>query len=965
MPYKIYTYTDPYKLDQTDFWGDIHDLPHFCVARTLVNGLKDVMQKEINGLICPFDNLVDHKQLYKRWTDNVALRVQQYSTLTSIFKKNLAEGSIDKNFLNALIHNQTHFLNALRLFIELNIPASALDKTKGNKEQRFFVETLEHVQGMDLFTFPETPELFLLKQIIISLAENELKEYKDNHKLALLERDVEWYRHAIEVTQKQELTSIVVHGVHQFSPAQLRLLIDMERMGITIIFLFNYQESYSIIYSSWIDIYQCFEVPIHHDGNISDYKTSIMQNQSNALATALGMISEGTGIINNAELTRLSRLYKDIPYYEFANITEYAHYISDYFDQAIRSYDESLTIIERGNRVWSNTAVLHYLEEQVYTANRDVHTLLKIYYPDYASNRHFLSYPIGQFFAAIYRLWDYKCGTIKIDIPALKECLSSHVLKSGPGEQLLRTFCNVEILFEGLLTFKEFQQTVAQDYFENYKKINSAKTGDPLFALKNLSIYNRYRVAIKDIEMLINAITEINEIATCLFSIDNSYEDFINFGKHFQNLEEFLKQRELSLATEEERTLIGALQLRLNMIQPNRSTFSGTFRDLQEGLHYYLKQKDDDNGVDWIVKNFEQIDGDILQTKHQLERGKKKTYHFACLSDKDLNRHVDDLLPWPLSDTFIRRAYSPIDLQFQVYYSALGERSSFLRYALFYGLFFNHCDASLSYVKQYGDEITEPYALLSILGLSADLIPLKRADSSTPFKISIKQEPVSNIKGKEPQMMDMFLCPYRYLLDYVMEDAPIIHGNFLYQKLYENILIEAVWKKIQRHPKIDAKSKLDDIINLESTNIHACFSFWKDSEIYDLNRRVKNYIIHFIIDNSKSGPNVKWLDSKHMEIRKLYGNALYNIDITEIEPKNPFAEFEALADQKYPKKTYSLHKLDSITDPSKKAYLARYYAEIKQYLNQVTSEDKTAISSDWCMYCTHKGNCMEPFLKNG
>jgi len=102
-----------------------------------------------------------------------------------------------------------------------------------------------------------------------------------------------------------------------------------------------------------------------------------------------------------------------------------------------------------------------------------------------------------------------------------------------------------------------------------------------------------------------------------------------------------------------------------------------------------------------------------------------------------------------------------------------------------------------------------------------------------------------------------------------------------------------------------------------------------------------------------------------MEIRKLYGNALYDIDITEIEPKNPYTEFEALADQKYPKKTYSLHKLDSITEPSKKAYLTKYYTEIKQYLNQVTSKDKTAISSDWCMYCTHKGNCMEPFLKNG
>lgn len=40
MPFKIYTYEDPYKLDKADFWDEISALPHFCSARTLVNGLR-------------------------------------------------------------------------------------------------------------------------------------------------------------------------------------------------------------------------------------------------------------------------------------------------------------------------------------------------------------------------------------------------------------------------------------------------------------------------------------------------------------------------------------------------------------------------------------------------------------------------------------------------------------------------------------------------------------------------------------------------------------------------------------------------------------------------------------------------------------------------------------------------------------------------------------------------------------
>lgn len=43
MPFKIYTYEDPYKLDTADFWSEISALPHFCGARTLVNGLKDCL----------------------------------------------------------------------------------------------------------------------------------------------------------------------------------------------------------------------------------------------------------------------------------------------------------------------------------------------------------------------------------------------------------------------------------------------------------------------------------------------------------------------------------------------------------------------------------------------------------------------------------------------------------------------------------------------------------------------------------------------------------------------------------------------------------------------------------------------------------------------------------------------------------------------------------------------------------
>ena len=954
MSFKIYTYEDPYKLDQADFWEEISALPHFCGARTLVNGLKDVLGDNIQGLICALDDFVKHEKVYMSWTDNISLRVQQYSALSAVFKQLLDKRKINKQFHMALTQNQNHFLEALRLFIELDIKASAIDGTKGNMEQKLFVHMLKKAESSQLFHFPGTPNLETLKQILVEIANKEIKDCRGP------EREQKRCERAAILTKEQPLTSIVVHGVHQFSPVQLRLLLAIEKMGISIIFLFNYQKKYSNIYSSWNDIYSCFGVPIHHDTVIGEYQLPTMQNPSNALACALGELCEDRGAVGSVLLKKWHKLYNSVQLMEFANITEYAHFVSNHFDAAIQRYSESRSVMDRGNDVWNNAAVLSHLKEQVYTANRDVHTLLKIYYPEYAKDRHFLSYPIGQFFSAIYRLWDYENGEILFDISAIKECLSSNILRAAPGEVLLRTFYNVEVLFETITTFDDFKREIAESYVENYKMLANMPGSNVTSELRNLSIYNKYKVPQNDMFALIKAIEEINEIATYLFSIDNSHEDYINFGRHFHNLEEFLKQRELALANEQERALITALQLRLDEIKPEKTTFSGTFHDLKEGLHYYLKQKnDDDQGVDWIVKNYEQIDGDILQSKHQFEREQRKVYHFACVSDRDMNMTVNNQLPWPLTDEFIRIAYSPIDLQFQVYYTALGERSNFLRYALFYGLCYNRCDVRLSYVKQYGDETTEPYALLSILGLHAKAELVGNVNKPLAFSINVPREETKGIKYHRYQMMDMFLCPYRFFLDYVMENAPVIQGNFLYQKYFENLLIEAVWKRIGGQKRSDAEKYLDRILEQETKKLAPFFRFWKATEIFDLKLRAKNYLLHEVMRDG-TGASIKPYDPTHMEMRKLFGTAKFVIDISEVECKNPYTAFEQLAVNNGWKKEYSLHKLPF---PEDQPLVDTLRGGVKQYINQSGGKEKIAIPSDWCAYCVHRGTCMESYLR--
>ena len=93
MSFKIYTYADPYRICETDFWEEIKTYPHLCASRTLVRGLLSVLEdKEVQTLICPFDSIVNDR-IFADWTNNIGRRIQQYSELGKQYK-DLHEGKI-------------------------------------------------------------------------------------------------------------------------------------------------------------------------------------------------------------------------------------------------------------------------------------------------------------------------------------------------------------------------------------------------------------------------------------------------------------------------------------------------------------------------------------------------------------------------------------------------------------------------------------------------------------------------------------------------------------------------------------------------------------------------------------------------------------------------------------------------------------------------------------------------------
>ena len=966
MPFKIYTYADPYRICETDFWQEIKNYPHLCASRTLARGLMSVLpDEEIQTLFCPLDSIVKDR-IFSDWTNNISRRIQQYSELGKQYKQ-LHEGKItgwnigDLRY-EAISHNKNSMLDSLRLFIELGISADTLDTKRLNLEHQLFAYLLNLAEKSDLFALPKLPDKRGLVNCFIKQAEIE-KQEKEKQNERSPRQDKKRYEKEIRLIEERMIKGmrswdgnhVVVHGVHQFTPLQLRLLTYLDRLGVEVIFLYNYLPQYKEIYSSWNYIYQQFDVPIHHDTKITTYQPEMQFKRAGfSIAENMALLCEENISRNDPRIIRNYQDYKDERVVGFENISEYAGYVSDLFAKAeaeIRENSEADNQSRTQAKQRSTSKVLAKMDDVIYTANKDVDELLQVYHPEYARNRHFLAYPIGQFFVALYGLWNVETGEIDIDYGQLRACVNSGILTEFNTSRLLKTLMNIEPLFLHVDTFSKLDE-LFQKYKREYAQVTGAGTVGTSsgYPFRALNLYSTYKVPLNAIEELYKALGQINSIAKKLFGTATEDEQF-QFGNHFKRLRDFVDRRQIELANEEEKDLIGQLLARLDNVQKQlaHEDRTGTLDDLRQGLYFFLKQKADPV-PDWFVRNFEQIDGDVLMSKMQNRLGKRnRVYHFACVSDKDMNRTVDELLPWPLSEMFIERAYNPKELPFQVYYAALGERSNFLRYALFYGLYFSQCDTKISFVRRYGEDTTNYYELLRLIGLKDEDYTPKGVGDDPYFHTTVWAQKVSGLKYDREQMAAMFLCPYRYLLDYVLNKAPVLSGTFLMQRFFVNILIENTWRTIKGKKQEDMKASLTRHIISESSKIERYFPFFISAEIIDMRRQAENYILAQVFRDGYD--RVRDLEPTHMALRKTFGTAEFFEDLQDLPKRHMYPEFEQLSTIKQEKKSYSVHS----TKKEDKALIRC----VLHYLNETESNFERAGS--WCTFCPDNGICLLPY----
>lgn len=804
MGIKIYTYSNPYEIDCESFWNEIKDSAHFCVSQTMVNGMNQtyplLKTRQATATIRTLIN-----SLYENWED-INTNVKQIMEVDNAISELNYHSSSLENVKRSLLFNTKSIVACIRMFKELGIQSTLMTKDELNINQQYLIELYKIIDKNDnsAFCFSRVDSQEMIEKAIDAA----LMYRKEHVDLGAIDRN-----------------KIVIHGVHQFTPAMLCAIEDISKYK-EVILLFNYQKQYASVYETWMNIYSIFDLPINNQSvnQFTPMPLLVSSYKSNVLADYIGHLSNGEFIEKN-------KVLNDLEVIEFDNTTEFANYVAMLFDKAKKKNEKTGNVNDP----------LTFMEEHLYSASGKVNDILRAYFPDQFGERHFLDYPIGHFFVASTNMWDAESKTVKVDnFSDIRECLNSGIISESSPGQLVSTFNMIEPYIEKENTICGIKTKLNQLIkYANKKHEDKDKVG---YFTVELSLLQELKKALDELESIINSFFE---------DFDNETD---NFSRFYKKIRKFIISRvqDMSELDDEMHTVIEKL---LERLEKSDLPEKGTFNSLKQTMSYYLSQ--DENvarGARWIVRNFDQIDGDILRSAYQ--DPEKVCYHFCCLSDKDICSGKDERLPWPLDIKFFEYSYQALDWKYQIFLKSKMEYRNFKRYALLYGLEFNRVGCKLSYVRTEENKDNDLFYMLTLLGVkirkyssfnSNDYLERLTIESSEDEV----EEVVQLISNEDRRKLK--LCPYRFALEGIEQGKTIFRDRFLIHTYLKILISNSTKKELNGKPYNDEKIK--QVIEDKYEVIEARFRISDELEKTQIISTVYKDIYKFIDSMKKYNKN--------------------------------------------------------------------------------------------------------------
>lgn len=898
MSLSIYTYSNPYEINNEPYWDSIKSCAHFCVSQTMVNGLSAVYGELTNGQLATVEELVE--ALYPSWFDTKTY-IEQYTILTNTLDR--VTPNIDperwKKIKQSLRFNKSALLDSIRLMAEMGLSLKNLKIKNITEEQLYLVaayKAILHGENADEFSlkknFSESEIDYAIKTALVAKDKRRGKEVKS--------------------IENVDCDTVVIHGIHQFTPTILSMIEEVSKYK-RVVLLFNYQQQYDEVYQTWLDVYSCFDLNIKSQFNNEFRPTTLLQPsyEGNILADQIGKLVNGT-------LVKKSKDINNVKVVEFDNITEFSAYVAQIYEEAARDFHAA---------EHKNGSVLSYMKEQFYSANNSVNDILKVYFPEQFGERHFLAYPIGHFFVAVTNMWDSENGGIRIEnMNDIAECLYSGALYEKKVGSLITTFNQTRNYFSRATKLESDDESDGIiDLLKKLKKQTCKLGKGNMEYTEQLWKLSYFNVKPDAIDELIEALEALNTI-TKLFYED--FEDEKNNFKHFyEKLKDFVETQILPTADAETEFQDILLRLLARLEEVEKIETTSTFDCLKETMAYYLKQESQKGeSANWIVRDFQQIDGDVLKSSKQ---DSDITYHFACVSDSDMNVKREDQFPWPLTIEFFEKAYEPLDWKYQVYVKSRKEFKHFKRYALIYGLEFNRCKFKLSYIKNDDDKENELYYILKLLGIKTERnihnTTASRRKRILTFDLGTNRNNFVDLDGFRRR-----ICGYRFALESLVEGGTKYQDRFLQTKYLEIILANTVRRKLEG--QIATEAIMNEALDAAAERLSRYFRFLNESEITDVKSNAKSAIIHQALQDGKvkQFPKITDIDSDMMRKKE---------------------EFIYLHLENENQENVLLGKFNDMTIAEKKQFLP-------ENLKNARYDKEENI---WCQWCAVREKCLESY----
>ncbi len=868
----IYTYDDPFKINNADYWDKIENIPHLCASQTLVQGMSYLYNDEDYNT--PFFVIDDFIELYyESWESKTENKIKQYCSISD-YITNLPEDELKFS----LKFNKREIYKSLRILKELNISPRDFNIKSLASEQKVFIDLYKNLFNDKRWNLinQHGEALPILKKLItkkaLSYQERAIRANDDSGNIKKWERK---YKQAKRIRNNlEEPGAIVISGLHRFNSLILRLLEDLQKENIKIYFLFNYNSDFEKIYSTWDKVYAWL------DNDFIQYNSDF---RGNKLGEMLGDLLEGNLFSDIDELDDSRYSFK-----AYDNLTAFSDEIKRSFERARHLISKDRDVTKKPQEIFGSK-VLGKMNHQYYAPDNEIiNGLLKSYFPEQFGDKPFLSYPIGQFILNLYNMWDEDNQKIEIDDNSLKECIY-YFSRIDNGLNPLLTYEKVELYLQNIRGKDDYIKKI-----NKLIKINQELKEKNDDNLNIFSFYNLYPIELEHLQEIIKTIFQVMEI---LFNVDNN--GLVNFKEHYQALTSIIKsegiRRYLNKAEEE---IAENILKRLD--NSNELDYKGYISDLKESLHFYLsnKRKEDPH---WIVRNLEQLDGDVLLSKNNVFLN-SRTYHLALISDANMNYSLNNLLPWPLTESFFQAYSGEINIRNKIntILEPLREYSNFLRFSLFYASYYTNSNINISYVKSYKDEKQNPYFLLDMLGVDFDDIDqiIEDEDDSRNSSLLFSYDDYSyttadfNMSDRDYQYG--LLCPLRFFINKFLSGDDSFKNEYHVSLAVTVLLLIESWEKLQGKPA----DQIEEVVKQEASRLRKdYFPYYYRHDFLDKEKKVIKKIKNDYVDQrGEKVYEIKSSQKYYLELRKriLYGKIsnkdkekltknIFNIDKNEVQ----------------------------------------------------------------------------------